>query len=104
MPFFFVTRVGAVIAAADVDPIDEAPQINAQPPAVAQPVRDVSDTADDTQREALSDENADQALFGLLWPLNEVVKLDPPVDRAQFRKQRNRLKELGYRFDPMTQD
>lgn len=31
------------------------------------------------------------------------VKLDPTVDRAKFRAQRDRLKELGYKFDAPTQ-
>lgn len=33
----------------------------------------------------------------------EAVKLDPTVDRAKFRQQRDRLKELGYRFDARSQ-
>ncbi len=33
----------------------------------------------------------------------EEVKLDPTVDRGQFRIQRDKLKELGYRFDAKTQ-
>ena len=31
------------------------------------------------------------------------VKLDPTGDRKEFRAQRDRLKELGYKFDPKTQ-
>ncbi len=31
------------------------------------------------------------------------VKLDPTIDRAQFRIQRDKLKECGYRFDAKTQ-
>lgn len=47
------------------------------------------------------------ALFGtelvdLVWDGNE-VKLDPTVDRALFRNQRDRLKELGYVFDAKSQ-
>lgn len=33
----------------------------------------------------------------------EGVKLDPTVDRGVFREQRDRLKELGYRFDAKAQ-
>jgi len=33
----------------------------------------------------------------------ERIKLDPTVDRVLFREQRDRLKELGYRFDAKTQ-
>ncbi|MBE0437094.1 MAG: DUF3275 family protein [Methylomicrobium sp.] len=45
----------------------------------------------------------DAQLFGLLWPLQDSVKLDPTVDRGQFRRQRDRLKELGYQFKPVGQ-
>ena len=47
--------------------------------------------------------NPDAELFGLLWPLGQSVKLDPAVDRALFRRQVSRLKELGYRFQAPTQ-
>jgi hypothetical protein len=33
----------------------------------------------------------------------EGIKLDPTVDRGLFREQRDRLKELGYRFDAKAQ-
>ena len=46
---------------------------------------------------------ADAELFGLLWPLADALKLDPTVDRNVFRKQRDRLKAIGYRFEPMGQ-
>lgn len=45
----------------------------------------------------------DAGLFGLLWPLTEQVKLDPTVDRSVFRQQRDRLKALGYTFQPVGQ-
>ena len=35
--------------------------------------------------------------------LPKQVKLDPTGDRKQFRAERDRLKELGYKFDPKTQ-
>ena len=31
------------------------------------------------------------------------IKLDPTGNRKQFRAERDRLKELGYKFDPKTQ-
>ena len=49
------------------------------------------------------DENPDVRLFGELWPLEAKVKLDPTVDRALFRNQKERLKGLGYRFQPLGQ-
>lgn len=43
------------------------------------------------------------AELGLKAWKGEEVKLDPTVDRGLFREQRDRLKELGYRFDAKTQ-
>lgn len=51
--------------------------------------------------------DADLALFG--QELHELVaakaeiKLDPTVDREQFRRQRDRLKAIGYSFDAKSQ-
>ncbi len=52
---------------------------------------------------ATSSEKSFQDLFGELWPLQDRVKLDPTVDRMQFRAQRDALKEMGYRFQPLGQ-
>ncbi|HBO79846.1 MAG TPA: hypothetical protein DD502_17030, partial [Cupriavidus sp.] len=46
----------------------------------------------------------DAALFGTLWPLGEIVKLDATVDRRVLREQRDRLGVLGYEFAPLSQD
>jgi hypothetical protein len=43
--------------------------------------------------------NPDAELFGALWPLGRQVMLDRCVDRRLFRRQRDRLRALGYRFD-----
>ena len=58
--------------------------------------------------EVVSDEDKrTYELFGAdLYTLvasRQTVKLDPTVDRAKFRQQRDRLKELGYRFDAAAQ-
>lgn len=45
----------------------------------------------------------DEKLFGLLWPLGDLIKLDASIDRNLFRAQRDRLKELGYSFKPIGQ-
>lgn len=45
----------------------------------------------------------DENLFGIIWPLGEVVKLDATVNRKTYRQQIARLNELGYRFDEKTQ-
>lgn len=44
-----------------------------------------------------------EELFGDLWPLQDRVKLDPTVDRMRFRAQRDVLKDMGYRFQPLGQ-
>ena len=49
-------------------------------------------------------ENADKALFGLLWPLDNIVKLDATVERRVYRQQISRLGALGYDFEALTQD
>jgi hypothetical protein len=54
-----------------------------------------------------SDIAADEQLFGdeifALVKRKELIKLDPSVDREVFRKQRDRLRTLGYAFDPKSQ-
>jgi hypothetical protein len=54
-----------------------------------------------------SDIAADEHLFGneifALLQRKELIKLDPSVDREMFRKQRDRLRTLGYAFDPKSQ-
>jgi hypothetical protein len=43
-------------------------------------------------------DGADAQLFGTLWPLGDTVKLDTSVNRALFRRQKERIKALGYAF------
>ena len=50
-----------------------------------------------------STEDGDAALFGLLWPLGESVKLDSTIDRRTLRAQIARLGEMGYALDFKTQ-
>lgn len=38
-------------------------------------------------------------LFGAIWPLGSVVKLDPVVGRVLLRKQIDYLKQSGYKYD-----
>ena len=98
----------------EVDPIDEETPVSApeaKAPARAKK-RDARDPLIDTTpfgaepppaiAEATAD--ADAALFGTLWPLGEIVKLDATVDRRVLREQRDRLTALGYTFAPLTQD
>ncbi|MFW4635761.1 DUF3275 family protein, partial [Pseudomonas aeruginosa] len=41
----------------------------------------------------------DAELFGTVWPLGEIVKLDTTVDRKRLRQQCVRLGALGYELD-----
>lgn len=92
----------------EIDPLDEAPAPPVNPPNGVGPLpvelsspESESVPADD---EPDVDPNAPEAVFGSLWPLGEVVKLDPTVDRSTFRQQRDWLKENGYRFRALSQD
>ena len=53
------------------------------------------------------EQDADKTLFGdelhELLLAHQPIKLDPTVDRIQFRAQRDRIKALGYRFDARLQ-
>jgi len=44
-----------------------------------------------------------ETLFGGVWPLGDIVKLDPTVGRVTFREQRDYLNDNGYEFDSMKQ-
>jgi len=100
----------------EVDPIDE----EAQPPvstataatdakddkASSHPLVDTTPfgtTAPDTSAKPTVQDD-DATLFGALWPLGDVVKLDATVDRRLLRQQRDRLGTLGYEFAPLSQD
>jgi len=106
----------------EVDPIDEEAQPVTSTPATApmaagrKKARSSSDPLVDTTpfgsepgtapTEASADagDSDDAALFGPLWPLGDVVKLDDTVDRRVLREQRDRLGDLGYDFAPLSQD
>lgn len=101
------------------DPLDETGLPKAETKPVEQPVAEVaadSQAVAESSQEGLdalaemeiSEENRpDYSLFGpdlyqeLILELG--VKLDPTVDRVRFRAQRDRLKELGYKFDAQSQ-
>jgi len=104
----------------EVDPIDEeaqpsaavatpelpADQVPTDPP--ANPLIDTTPFSIETFSHAEPAANdagaADATLFGPLWPLGELVKLDATVDRRVLRQQRDRLDKLGYEFEPRSQD
>ena len=100
----------------EVDPIDEeaqapAPatsraQAKAKPRSPRDPLIDTTPFGEApavTSPEASADAD-DAALFGVLWPLSDSVKLDATVDRRVLREQRDRLGALGYEFAPLSQD
>lgn len=115
-----VTQHGPRFDSAEMDPLEEeggapAPPAPSKPapgesPVPSDPVTapqgDAGEApgpqAPDTHA-AGQEANPDAELFGLLWPLGQSVKLDPTVDRALFRRQVSRLKELGFRFQAPTQ-
>lgn len=99
----------------EVDPIDEeaqapapaAPKVKpkAKQRSPRDPLVDTSPFGSDPAESATASAEADDAaLFGTLWPLGDVVKLDATVDRRVLRQQRDRLGALGYEFAPLSQD
>jgi hypothetical protein len=61
------------------------------------------DSEDEDHNDLTPEELSDKKLFGLLWPLQDSFKLDPTVSRVTFREQRERLKSLNYKFNPIGQ-
>lgn len=102
----------------EVDPIDEdSEKLRVAPPAPAPAVAETPTAASPlidttpfgaapskTTRRAEGEAPEDVTLFGTLWPLSDVVKLDATVDRRVLRQQRDRLDALGYAFAPLSQD
>lgn len=81
-----------------------ASSAQASPPPAANLPAPTAETASDTASTQL---DPDQALFGdelhEALQVRTAIKLDPTVDRQQFRAQRDRLKALGYSFDARSQ-
>lgn len=80
--------------------LKQAHQENRAPAETDEPQRESVETPP-KRRPNADDQDID--LFGHQWPLGNSVKLDPTVDRATFRAQTLRLKQLGYRFDAASQ-
>lgn len=100
------------------DPIEETPPAGNMAPAVSSPASEAllseataipsDDGESGSEAIMFGSEQAkqDRELFGDLYDILAAMfdlKLDPTVDRAKFRAQRDRLKELGYKFDAPTQ-
>ncbi|ACT05348.1 conserved hypothetical protein [Dickeya chrysanthemi Ech1591] len=105
-------------ATQDVDPLDEEPGTQPTPvpkskarPASVQvsrdPLVDTTPFGVDAPSNAVtasgSPDSDDAALFGILWPLGESVKLDSTIDRRTLRLQIARLSQLDYAFDATAQ-
>ena len=95
---------------AEPDPIEETPVAAEKPadtvaaaPAAAQAELETDSSEDGEQAAEALFEQTMRNLFGETWPLSDKVKLDPTVDRGRFRQQRDALKELGYKFQPVGQ-
>lgn len=100
----------------EVDPIDEDVQAPApvatlsaddMTPSTDDPLVDTTPFGTETASQpsaTVALEDDDINLFGALWPLGEIVKLDATVDRRRLRQQRDRLGLLGYTFAPLSQD
>jgi hypothetical protein len=98
----------------EVDPIDEEAQapvpttsapVEAKASGSSDPLVDTTPFgADPVEPASTSATDDDITLFGALWPLGDIVKLDATVDRRVLRQQRDRLGALGYEFAPLSQD
>ncbi len=63
------------------------------------PEPELTPAPDEVEVEVVDDELDEAArLFGILWPLGNVIKLDPTINRALFRQQKDYLKNAGFRF------
>lgn len=113
----FVVEIKAVIKSLNLDGVDdlkpEDKEVLSEPDPADEtpaPVKQASDAQSSEKKLASNPDtdesepgDSDEALFGSLWLLGAQVKLDPTVDRLKFRQQRNRLKELRYKFEPTEQ-
>lgn len=97
----------------EVDPADEETPKQSPLVATGNPLQDTAPFGEDVPvkpkrvnkpaTQAFSEQPSDEDLFGIIWPLGEVVKLDATVNRKVYRQQIARLNELGYTFDEKSQ-
>ena len=88
----------APLEIADLEPAVQGAAAEAIPPADGPiPVMSIEEEI------VFRNEQEYRRLFGTLWPLQSKVKLDPTVDRQNFRAQRDALKDLGFKFQPLGQ-
>lgn len=90
------------LAHQEPDPLDE--EVGADAPAEPQhSSTDKPQFGAKTRKSAKSKSSPeavnDEELFGILWPLGDIVKLDATVGRLILRKQIDRLTQLGYEIE-----
>ncbi len=104
-------------ATQEIDPLDEELAAHPVTPAATpepEPIRASTDPLIDTRPFGVdapaatvaapcAPDSDDVALFGLLWPLGESVKLDSTIDRRTLRLQIARLGVLGYTLNFKSQ-
>ncbi|MFT3819825.1 MAG: DUF3275 family protein [Rubrivivax sp.] len=95
-------RAPAPSAPPEPDPIDQAHASKSAPP-TEHAAPDLPAQVASAQAQLPADEQLLGAELAALVDAREPVKLDPTVDRQQFRLQRDCLKDLGYRFDARLQ-
>lgn len=86
---------------APVEP-NKSQQEAAKPPQPTESVKPTAEAQTGTGTAGANADDPDAKLFGELWPLENVVKLDP-TDRARLRMQADRLKGMGYKFEAQHQ-
>lgn len=94
----------AASAEAPAAPAPDTPAAPAADAPAAPSVAGSEDAAKAASEEPRPEDAADAALFGVLWPLGERVKLDTTVQRQLLRQQARRLDQLGYYIDYRTQE
>lgn len=85
---------GAAVSQASTDPLIDTTPFGVDMPSSAHSAASQPQGAPESE---------DAALFGLLWPLQDCVKLDSTIDRRTLRAQIARLGELGYALDIKAQ-
>lgn len=85
-----------------------APEAGLPEAPVAQPPAERSQTPDSSQAPKPVEDDPDLKLLGVeiyeqFIARAQGIALDPTVDREVFRRQRDRLKAVGYRFDSKAQ-
>ncbi len=96
-------KLNAIILSKNVEPQPVAPENFEQDPIeedFAQGSYDgpSHETLSSVEALELGDDAFAEKLFGILYPLGNVIKLDATINRTVFRQQREYLKDMGYHF------